>query len=77
MVTDGWLGVSAVTVDEAYRRQGLATAVMTELYRWGADHGARWAYLQVTASNGPARALYRGDGFIEHHRYHYRRAPLP
>jgi N-acetylglutamate synthase len=77
VVTDGWLGVSAVTVAEAHLRRGLATAVMTALYRWGAGRGARWAYLQVTASNAPARALYRRDGFIEHHRYHYRRAPLP
>ncbi len=77
VVTDDWLGVSAVTVEEAHRRQGLATAVMEALYRWGAGQGARWAYLQVVASNAPARALYRRDGFIEHHRYHYRRAPLP
>ncbi len=77
VVTDGWLGVSAVTVDEAHRRRGLATAVMAALYRWGAEHGARWAYLQVVTSNAPARELYRRAGFIEHHRYHYRRAPLP
>ncbi|MGY1742465.1 MULTISPECIES: GNAT family N-acetyltransferase [unclassified Blastococcus] len=77
VVTDGWLGVSALTVDEAHRRQGLATAVMAALYRWAAGRRARWAYLQVAASNEPARTLYRRDGFIEHHRYHYRRAPLP
>ncbi|SEO76503.1 GNAT family N-acetyltransferase [Trujillonella endophytica] len=77
VVTDGWLGVGAVTVDEAHRRRGLATAVTTALYRWGAERGARWAYLQVAASNAAARQLYRRDGFIEHHRYHYRRAPLP
>ncbi|MGY1772723.1 GNAT family N-acetyltransferase [Blastococcus sp. SYSU D00813] len=77
VVTDDWLGVSAVTVAEEHRRQGLATAVMGALYTWAAGRGARWAYLQVTASNAPARALYRRDGFIEHHRYHYRRAPLP
>ena len=77
VVTDDWLGVSAVTVVEASRRQGLATAVMAALYRWGADRGAHWTYLQVTASNAAARALYRREGFLEHHRYHYRRAPLP
>ncbi|WP_409330513.1 GNAT family N-acetyltransferase [Trujillonella humicola] len=76
VVTDDWLGVSAVTVAEEHRRQGLATAVTAALYAWAAGRGARWAYLQVAASNTPARALYRRDGFIEHHRYHYRRAPL-
>jgi len=75
VVTDGWLGVAAVTVEERYRRQGLATAVMAALQRWGAGRGARWVYLQVTASNASARALYRQAGFIEHHRYHYRYAP--
>ena len=76
VLTDGWLGVSAVTVDEAHRRQGLATELTTALYRWGADRGARWAYLQVSSSNAAARALYARAGFVEHHRYHYRRAPL-
>jgi N-acetylglutamate synthase len=27
----------------------------------------------VVGSNAAARALYRRTGFIEHHRYHYRR----
>ncbi len=75
VLTDDWLGVAAVTVAERHRRRGLATAVMAALQRWGADRGARWTYLQVSASNAPARALYRRSGFIEHHRYHYRFAP--
>jgi N-acetylglutamate synthase len=74
-VTDGWLGVTAVTVDERYRRRGLATAVMGALQRWAAGRGATSVYLQVVAANAPALALYRRAGFIEHHRYHYRRRP--
>jgi hypothetical protein len=38
-----------------------------------AERGTHSVYLQVTADNGPARSLYRRAGFIEHHRYHYRR----
>jgi ribosomal protein S18 acetylase RimI-like enzyme len=72
-LTDGWLGVTAVTVAEAHRRQGLATAVMTALQGWAAGRGAHSVYLQVAGSNAAARALYRRAGFIEHHRYHYRR----
>jgi ribosomal protein S18 acetylase RimI-like enzyme len=75
VVTDDWLGVSAVTVAEEHRRRGLATAVMGALTRWGAVQDARWVYLQVSASNAPARALYRRAGYVEHHRYHYRWAP--
>jgi GNAT superfamily N-acetyltransferase len=73
VLTDGWLGVTAVTVAEEHRRRGLATAVMAALQRWAAERGAHSVYLQVVAGNAPARALYRRAGFIEHHRYHYRR----
>jgi GNAT superfamily N-acetyltransferase len=74
-VTDGWLGVTAVTVDERHRRKGLATAVMAALQGWARGGGASSTYLQVVAGNAPALALYRRAGFIEHHRYHYRRRP--
>jgi ribosomal protein S18 acetylase RimI-like enzyme len=73
VLTDGWLGVTAVTVAEEHRRRGLATAVMAALQGWAAARGGHSVYLQVVASNAPARALYRRAGFIEHHRYHYRR----
>jgi GNAT superfamily N-acetyltransferase len=75
VVTGEWLGVGAVTVAPGHRRHGLATAVMAALTRWGGGQGARWVYLQVSASNAPARALYRDAGYVEHHRYHYRWAP--
>jgi ribosomal protein S18 acetylase RimI-like enzyme len=73
VLTDGWLGVSAVTVAEEHRRRGLAGAVMAALQGWAAERRAHSVYLQVTADNTAARALYRRAGFIEHHRYHYRR----
>jgi ribosomal protein S18 acetylase RimI-like enzyme len=72
-LTDGWLGVTAVTVAVQHRRRGLATAVMAALQGWAAERNAHSVYLQVAAGNAPARALYRRAGFIEHHRYHYRR----
>jgi GNAT superfamily N-acetyltransferase len=75
VVTDDWLGVTAVSVAEEHRRRGLATAVMAAVSRWAAGRGAGWVYLQVRSSNAPARALYTRAGLVEHHRYHYRRAP--
>jgi len=77
VVVDGWLVVTAVTVDETYRRRGLATAVMAALGAWAAERGGHSCTLQVVASNGPALALYDRLGFTEHHRYHYRTAPPP
>ncbi|MGY1835345.1 GNAT family N-acetyltransferase [Blastococcus sp. SYSU DS0510] len=75
VVCDGWLVVSAVTVDEGYRRRGLATAVMAALAAEARTRGATSCLLQVTASNAPALALYARLGFTKHHRYHYRWAP--
>jgi ribosomal protein S18 acetylase RimI-like enzyme len=71
---EDWLCVTAVTVDDRYRRRGLATAVMAALGSWARAGGASSCVLQVASSNGPAIALYDRLGFTEHHRYHYRLA---
>jgi GNAT superfamily N-acetyltransferase len=72
VLVDGWLCVTAVTVDERYRRRGLASAVMAGLGSWARAGGGHSCALQVASSNAPALALYRRLGFTEHHRYHYR-----
>ena len=77
VVVDGWLCVTAVTVDERYRRRGLATAVMSALAGWARPRGGSSCVLQVAASNGPALRLYARLGFTEHHRYHYRLGAEP
>ena len=74
-VAGGWVVLSAVTVDERYRRRGLATAIMAALAADARTRGAHSCLLQVSASNAPALALYARLGFTEHHRYHYRWAP--
>jgi ribosomal protein S18 acetylase RimI-like enzyme len=73
VLTDGWLGVTALTVSRTRRRGGIGTALMGELFRWAASRGAHSVYLQVAADNAAALALYRRLAFTEHHRYHYRR----
>ncbi|MGY2082699.1 GNAT family N-acetyltransferase [Blastococcus sp. SYSU DS0539] len=77
VLCDGWLVISAVTVDERYRRRGLATAVMAALAADARARGGHSCLLQVAASNRPALDLYARLGFTEHHRYHYRWAPAP
>ena len=77
VVVDGWLCVTAVTVEERYQRRGLATAVMAGLGAWARERGGHSCVLQVAGSNAPALALYERLGFIEHHRYHYRLGPEP
>lgn len=69
-----WLGVTAVEVDPAERRRGLASHVLAGLAAWAAPLGATDVYVQVSADNAGALAVYERLGFIEHHRYHYRRS---
>lgn len=75
VVDSGWLGVSALEVDPAHRRRGVATAVLAALRDWGTDHGAVRGYLQVEVDNEAAIPLYERAGYWAHHEYHYRTPP--
>jgi N-acetylglutamate synthase len=83
VLVEGWLCVTAVTVDERHRRRGLATAVMAGLGAWARERAGHSCVLQVAGANAAALTLYERLGFTEHHRYHYRlgaepgRGPLP
>ncbi|WP_037143582.1 N-acetylglutamate synthase, CG3035 family [Rhodococcoides fascians] len=66
-----WVGLTAIEVAEAHRRNGLGTRICGELVAWGRTQGATHAYLQVSAANAGAVAMYEGLGFTEHHRYRY------
>ncbi len=68
-VTRRRLHLSLIQVVPAQRRQGLATAVLRELARWGDALGAHTSYLQVEHSNTPAVRLYQRLGFTSHHTY--------
>jgi GNAT superfamily N-acetyltransferase len=75
VVTQGWLGVSAVEVEAGQRRRGFGSAVVDALMAWGSDCGARSAYVQVLADNAAGLALYARRGFRTHHGYRYLRPP--
>jgi GNAT superfamily N-acetyltransferase len=70
-LVDGWLHVGRLEVGPAFRRRGLASALMGALHTWGAEHGADQAALQVAEGNSGALALYAGLGYAPHHRYRY------
>jgi N-acetylglutamate synthase len=72
---DGWIGLTALEVDPAHRRQGLAVAIVQALAVWGRGQSADRIWLQVATQNESAITLYRRLGFTVHHRYHYRSAP--
>jgi GNAT superfamily N-acetyltransferase len=75
VIDEGWLGLSLMEVVPAARRRGLARHVFAALARWGAEHGAERAYLQVEEKNDAARTLYASLGFTTHHSYVNRAAP--
>ncbi|MEV6358984.1 N-acetylglutamate synthase, CG3035 family [Nocardia asteroides] len=70
-----WVGLTCVAVATAHRRNGLAALLCAELIRWGAEHGATHAYVQVEMGNAAGLALYRDLGFLEHHSYRYAAPP--
>jgi N-acetylglutamate synthase len=75
VLTEGWLGVTALTVAQDRHRTGAGSHLMAELMRWAMTHGARQVYLQVAAENEAALGLYERLCFVRHHAYHYRRSP--
>jgi ribosomal protein S18 acetylase RimI-like enzyme len=71
-VLDGdWVAIHDLYVEPARRREGLGRAVLRELVEWGAEQGARTAWLHVEDDNAAATALYETCGFAEHHRMEY------
>jgi N-acetylglutamate synthase len=74
-VAGGWAGLTAIEVHLGHRRRGLGGTITGALAAAAAARGAAGLYLQVGNDNTPARALYRGLGFADHHGYHYRVAP--
>lgn len=66
-----WAGIFAMRTAPAFRRRGLAHAVLGSLMAFGRQHGAQIAWLQVEAANTGARRLYERAGFTEAYRYRY------
>lgn len=64
-------GILSLAVAPAARRSGLGIELVTAALRWARLRGAKTAWLQVSASNAPAIALYTGLGFKTVYDYHY------
>jgi [ribosomal protein S18]-alanine N-acetyltransferase len=52
-----------ITVAPMHQRQGWARFLLDALCLWSRGQRAQWLWLEVRASNAPARALYTGYGF--------------
>jgi N-acetylglutamate synthase len=72
-VVDGdHVGLFDVLVAPQARRRGLARRLTQSIGAWGREHGARFCYLQVVATNAAARPLYADLGFETVYSYAYR-----
>ncbi|GAB3938038.1 GNAT family N-acetyltransferase [Kribbella albertanoniae] len=71
-LVDDWSGLYCIATDPAFRRQGLAQAVIRALLQKATTQGVRHVYLSVLANNTPALTLYTRLGFTTLSRYHYR-----
>jgi len=69
------MGLFDVLVMPHARRCGLARRVTESLYAWAWRHGARFAWLQVVATNDAALPLYAAQGFRTLYDYEYRIPP--
>ncbi|WP_428681083.1 GNAT family N-acetyltransferase [Reyranella sp.] len=65
------MGLFDVLVMPEARRQGLARRITESLYAWAWERGARFAYLQVVATNAAAMPLYAAQGFRTVYEYEY------
>jgi ribosomal protein S18 acetylase RimI-like enzyme len=72
VVEDDHVGLFDVLVASEARRQGLARRLTQSIGAWGRAHGARFAYLQVVATNAAALPLYARLGFETVYSYAYR-----
>jgi ribosomal protein S18 acetylase RimI-like enzyme len=66
-----WAGLFAVEVVPEHRRRGLGAAVSVGALREAGRRGARQVYLQCTADNVAAVALYQRLSLKIHHGYRY------
>jgi GNAT superfamily N-acetyltransferase len=69
------MGLFDVLVMPQARRRGLARRITESLYAWAWERGARFAYLQVVATNAAAMPLYAAQGFRTVYSYEYRIPP--
>jgi len=68
-------GLFVINTAEEHRGQGLGRAIVAALLAEAVRRGALAAYLQVTANNAAAIAVYRHFGFVTAYDYWYRARP--
>ncbi len=68
----GLVGLYDVFTEPAFRGQGLARVLCSQLLAQARAGGAQHSYLQVEGDNHAARSVYHRLGFTDGYAYHYR-----
>lgn len=68
-------GIFDVVTADAWAGHGIGTALVSTLAARAWERSAKHVFVQVTADNAPALALYRKLGFTTLYSYHYRGRP--
>jgi tRNA threonylcarbamoyladenosine biosynthesis protein TsaB len=61
----GEVEILTIGIRTAYRRNGIARALVTALCEWARSAGGTVMFIEVAVGNGPARRLYAACGFRE------------
>lgn len=72
VMEDGKMGLYDIRVKSEFRRLGIGGAICRAMMDEGKRNGLDTVYLQVSASNRPAAALYEGLGFTDVYTCWYR-----
>ncbi len=54
-----------IAVLKEFRRQGIATSLINEMFRLCKEHETHYIMLEVRKNNTPAQELYKKHGFTE------------
>lgn len=57
--------ITNIAVDEEYRKKGIASQLVTELFKECKKHGTNYIMLEVRVNNLVAQKLYAKHGFVE------------
>jgi GNAT superfamily N-acetyltransferase len=74
-LSQGWCGIHGMRTAAAYRRRGLASAILSAFAHAAAARDVVRCFLQVDERNAPALSVYRTHGFTTAWSYAYWQQP--
>lgn len=70
-LSKAWL-LNDLFVDDAARKKGVATALLSAAEKFGRQSSARWLLLETAHTNSPTQSLYEKPGWQRETAFYYR-----